>query len=246
MKYFKDLTKELKNKRDLEQKLNFYQNFIEQKLSENDLLSALNKCQSALTLRKENKELGFEIYLKKFNTLNEQIIQKILELRNSYEVKLLNMNYLTLTPENLEDVLKKYVRIKNELIKEKNRTLLNDINQRINLILDYIKKSYELLGIYNILNYNQAIETTSSLILKAKSDNLSIFQNFFGKLQIELVKKKIDEIGSCSDLISLYDLSKKCLINEYELESIIKEMVMEKDSWIRVYIKETKTVIFEE
>jgi len=246
MKYFKDLTKELKNKRDLEQKLNFYQNFIEQKLSENDLLSALNKCQSALTLRKENKELGFEIYLKRFNSLNEQINQKILELRNSYEVKLLNMNYLTLIPENLEDVLKKYVRIKNELINEKNRTLLNDINQRINLILDYIKKSYELLGIYNILNYNQAIETTSSLILKAKSDNLSIFQNFFVKLQTELVKKKINEIGSSSDLISLYDLSKKCLINEYELESIIKEMVMEKDSWIRVYIKETKTVIFEE
>jgi len=246
MKYFRELTKESKSKKDIEQKLDFYQNFIEQKLSENDLLSALNKCQSALTLRRENKDFGFGTYVKRFNELNELINQKILEFRNSYEVKLLNMNYITLTSENLEEVLKKFVNIKNQILKEKSKALLEDINQRINFILDYIKKSYELLGIYDILNYNQVIETTSSLILKAKSDNLDIFRTFFEKLQSELVKKKVNEIGASSDIISLYDLSKKCLINEYELEKIIKTMIKEKDSWIRVYIKETKTVIFEE
>ncbi|MBA7495681.1 hypothetical protein ES702_06270 [subsurface metagenome] len=246
MKYFRELTKEFKSKKDIEQKLDFYQNFIEQKLSENDLLSALNKCQSALTLRRENKDFGFGTYVKRFNELNELINQKILEFRNSYEVKLLNMNYITLTSENLEEVLKKFVNIKNQILKEKSKALLEDINQRINFILDYIKKSYELLGIYDILNYNQVIETTSSLILKAKSDNLDIFRTFFEKLQSELVKKKVNEIGASSDIISLYDLSKKCLINEYELEKIIKTMIKEKDSWIRVYIKETKTVIFEE
>ncbi len=246
MKYFRELTKEFKSKKDIEQKLNFYQNFIERKLSENDLLSALNKCQSALTLRRENKDFGLGPYLQRFNELNELINQKILEFRNSYEIKLLNMNYITLNPENLEEVLKKYVSIKNQILKEKNKSLLEDINQKINLILDYIKKSYELLGIYNFLNYNQVIETTSSLILKAKSDKLNIFSNFFEKLQSELVKKKVNEVGASSDIMSLYDLSQECLINEYELEKIIKKMIKEKDSWIRVYIKETKTVIFEE
>ena len=246
MKYFRELTKEFKSKKDIEQKLDFYQSFIEQKLSENDLLSALNKCQSALTLRKENNDLGFGTYLKRFNELNELINQKILELRNSYEIKLLNMNYITITPENLEEVLKKYVNIKNQILKEKSKSLLEDINQKINLILEYIKKSYELLGIYDILNYSRVIETTSSLILKAKSDNLKIFSDFFEKLQSELVKKKVNEIGASSDIMSLYDLSQECLINEYELEKIVNEMIKEKDSWIRVYIKETKTIIFEE
>ena len=141
MKQVKDTSKGLRHKRELEKNLKFHLNFIEQKLSDKDLISALNKCESALTLIKENQTLGLKDYFNKFTAISNLINQKISELRKSYENELEKMRRSKITQDNLEEVLKKYVHIKNQIAQEKGQSLLEDLNQNIDLNLEFIIRS---------------------------------------------------------------------------------------------------------
>lgn len=244
MKKIKDISKESKDKKEQENSLKFHLSFIEQKLAEGDLSSALNKCESALTLINENLKPGSKEYFNKFTAISGLINRKIAELRESYMNKIENLKYRKISTDNLEDTLKSYVIIKNQIAKEKNPSILDDLNQKIDVNLEFIKKSYGLIGIYDILNYENVIESTYSLIWKSKSENLTHFRNFFENMQNDLIKQRINEIGHEVEKISILDLSQKCLIDEYELEKIVKEMVQEEDNMIKVFVENSKVVIF--
>jgi len=244
VKQVKDTSKGLRRKRELEKNLKFHLNFIEQKLSDKDLISALNKCESALTLIKENQKLGLKDYFNKFTAISNLINQKISELRKLYENELEKMRRSKITQDNLEEVLKKYVNIKNQIAQEKGQSLLEDLNQNIDLNLEFIKKSYGLIGIYDILNYDNVIESTYSLIWKAKSENLTNFRRFFEEMQNNLIKLRINEIGTSVEKISIFELSDKCLVDEYQLEPIVREMVKDENSLVKVFVENPKMVVF--
>ena len=244
MKQVKDTSKGLRHKRKIEKNLKFHLNFIEKKLSDKDLISALNKCESALTLIKENQKLGLKEYFNKFTAISNLINQEISEMRKSYEIILEKMRYAKITQENLEEVLRKYVKIKNQIAQEKNHSLLEDLNQNIDLNLEFIKKCYGLIGIYDILNYDNVIESIYSLIWKTKSENLINFRRFFEEMQNALIKLRINEIGTNVEKISIFELSDKCLVDEYQLEHIIREMVRDENSLVKVFVENSKIVVF--
>ncbi|MHA1916438.1 MAG: hypothetical protein ACW97V_18965, partial [Promethearchaeota archaeon] len=142
-----------KKKKDLIGEINYYQSIILKKVENGEYSSALEKVQSALTLLEEHQEyFNVEKELHNFYELNKNIRTEFLNQKMVYQRRFNNLLREKLTETNLENFSKLLAMLKNEVDSNLERLNLEDISTDIIKYFKFIKKLYEILSCYRVLN----------------------------------------------------------------------------------------------
>ncbi|MHA2393996.1 MAG: hypothetical protein ACXAEX_18845 [Promethearchaeota archaeon] len=232
-----------KNKGDLVEELNYYRSNILKEVESGDFNSALDKIGSAMVLLEEYQDyFNIEKEFHNFLELDEKIQDELLNKRRIYIRRFNNLMKEKINEANLENFSKLLAMLKNDVDKNSDIYNLEDISIKITKYFKYIKRIYEILSCYKVLNYNDACGRIFDFVKDIKSEDfpnlkfliLSVYQN--------LLNFKISEFSKEYDKISIATLSKKMDINSEKLVDFITLIMKQPKSSIRDYSSETQEV----
>ena len=234
-----------KDKKDLLQELDIYQEMILKKLQELDLTSAMKKVKSAITLIQENQEyFNLDPELSKFL----QIQQKVNQEREFHYDKILrrynNLLNEELSEENLDNFCKLLAMLKEEVDGDNSKFGLNEIQDKINEYFFYIKKMYILINSYKILEYQKA----SSKILNFAQEIKSVhYQNLKGltlTLYRNLVTEQLISLSKSHHSITINELSQELNVMPEDVVKVINLIQNKINTPIEKFDYKAELVIF--
>ncbi|MFX1298613.1 MAG: type II toxin-antitoxin system ParD family antitoxin [Promethearchaeota archaeon] len=235
----------LKSKKDLVNELNYYKSFILKRIKNGDYNSALEKVRSALILLEEHQSIyNIKKQLLDFYELYKQVLSELSNHRMIYERRFNNLLREKLNESNLENFSKLLAMLKNEVDNNQDKYNLSDISANINKYFKFIKKMYEILSCYKILNYHDASDKIFEFVREIKSENFPNLKMLILLTYQNLICDKLDKFSKEFEKLSLSILSKKMAINQKQLINFINLIKDQPKSPIQDYISRTQEVIF--
>ena len=234
-----------KNKRDLIEELDFYKSIILKKVKIGDFNSALEKVRSALVLLEEHENVfNLEKELLNFYELNKQVNKELLQHKMIYERRFNNLMREKLNESNLENFSKLLAMLKSEVDQNLDKCNLEDISDNITKYFKYIKKLYEILSCYKVLNYHDASEKIFEFVKDIKPENFPNLKLLISLVYQNLLNYKLSEFSKVYDKVSVSTLSNRMAINQDRLVDFINLIMKQPKSPIKNYISDTREVYF--
>jgi hypothetical protein len=234
-----------KNKRDLIEEVDFYKSIILKKVKNGDYNSALVKIRSALVLLEEHKN---EFNLKKefhdFYKLNKQINEELSTHRMIYERRFNNLLREKLNESNLENFSKLLAMLKGEVDQNLYRYDLEDIRNNIVKYFKYIKRLYEILSCYKVLNYHEASGKIFEFVNDIKVENFPNLKLLISMLYQNLLNYRLSKFSEEYDKLSISTLSNRLEIDQEKLIDFIALIMKQPKSPIMNYTTDTNEVFF--
>lgn len=242
---FNSKVENFKNKKNLVEELNYYKSIILKKVKNGDYNSALEKVRSALILLQEHKEtFNTEKELLDFYDLSKRIQMELNGHRMTFERRFNNLLREKLDETNLESFSKLLAMLKNDVDHNLDRYHLQDINIKITKYFKYIKKMYEILSCYKILNYYDASDKIFEFVRDIKCENFPNLKMLISLTYQNLISNKLSEFSREFDKLSLSNLSKKMAMNQEQLCDFINILKKQPKSPVQDYIPQTEEIIF--
>ncbi len=234
-----------KNKKDLVEELNYYKSLIIKKIKEGDYNSALEKVRSALILLKEHQDsFNIKKELYDFYDLANRIRSDLGDHRIIYERRFNNLLREKLNESNLENFSKLLAMLKNEVDQNLDKYNLGDISANINKYFRFIKKMYEVLSCYRVLNYHNACDKILEFVKEIKSENFPNLKMLISLTYQNLIEDKLFEFSKEFDKLPISTLSNKMAINQNQLMNFINLIKEHPRSPIQDYKSRTQEIVF--
>ena len=242
---FNSKIENFKNKKKLIEELNYYKSIILKKVKSGDYDSALEKVRSALILIQEHKEsFNTEKELLDFYKLSQQIQSELNDHRIIYERRFNNLLREKLDETNLENFSKLLAMLKNDVDHNLDRYHLQDISTEITKYFKYIKKVYEILSCYKVLNYHDASDKIFEFVRDIRCENFPNLKILISLTYQNLVSNKLNEFSKEFDRLTLSNLSKKMAMNQEQLCDFINIIKKQPKSPVQDYLPKTQEIIF--
>ena len=234
-----------KDKKDLVQELDIYQEMILKKIEESDLISAIKKVKSALILIHESQEyFDLDQELSTFLQLQQKVIQ---ERRFHYDKIMRRYNNLLkeeLNESNLDNFCKLLAMLKEEVDGSNSKFGLGEIQNKINEYFYFIKKMYILINSSKILEFQKA----SNEILKFAQEIKSVdYQNLRGltlTLYRNLITEQLTNLSKSRDSITINELSQELNVIPEDALRIVNLIQNSINSPIERFDYKSELVIF--
>ncbi|MFX0023441.1 MAG: type II toxin-antitoxin system ParD family antitoxin [Candidatus Hermodarchaeota archaeon] len=234
-----------KNKKDLIEELDYYKSLIVKKIKEGDYNSALEKVRSALILLEEHQDsFSIKKQLLEFQELAYRVRSDLLNHRIVYERRFNNLLKEKLNESNLENFSKLLAMLKNDVDHNLDKYNLGDISTNINKYFRFIKKMYEILSCYKVLNYYDASDKILEFVKEIKSENFPNLKMMILLTYQNLIKDRLFEFSKEFDKIPISTLSKKMAINQNQLMNFINLIRDQPRSPIEDYRSRTQEIVF--
>ena len=234
-----------KNKKDLIEELDFYKSIILKKINDGEINSASEKVNSAKVLIEEHEDsFDLEKHRSEFDELRNKITVELSKYRMLYQRRFNNLLKERLSESNLENFSKLLAMLKNDIEHNLEEYNLMDISASISNYFRFIKKIYEILSCYKVLNYHDASNKILEFVRDIKSEdfpNLKVLISFIYK---NLINNRLFEFSKNCEKLSLSELSKKMAINQERLLNYINLIKKQHKSPIKDYIPTSQEVIF--
>ncbi|UCD01153.1 MAG: hypothetical protein JSV23_09760 [Promethearchaeota archaeon] len=235
----------IKSKRDLIKELSYYKSIILKKIKNGDYNSALEKVRSALVLLQEHRDsFNIEKELHEFYEVNKKVRDELLNHRMIYERRFNNLLREKLNESNLENFSKLLAMLKNDVDHNLGKYNLTDISANITKYFKFIKKMYEILSCYKVLNYYDASDKIFEFVREIKSENFPNLKMLISLTYQNLITNRLAEFSKEFDKLTLFALSKKMAINQDQLIDFINLIKEQPKSPIQDYISGTQEIIF--
>ncbi|MFW9876591.1 MAG: hypothetical protein ACFFG0_26140 [Candidatus Thorarchaeota archaeon] len=206
---------------------------------------ALEKVRSALILLEEHKEIfNLKKELFEFYELKKQINSKLSKLRMIFENRFKNLSREKLNESNLENFSKLLAMLKSEVDKNLDKYDLADISDNITKYFRFIKRLYEILCCYKVLNYHDASDKIFEFAKDIKNENFSNLKLLISLVYQKLLNYKLLEYSKEFEKISISTLSTRMAISQDRLVDFIKLIMKQPKSPIKNYISDTQEVYF--
>ncbi|MFW9969767.1 MAG: type II toxin-antitoxin system ParD family antitoxin [Candidatus Odinarchaeota archaeon] len=234
-----------KNKKDLVQELSYYKSLIIKKIKEGDYNSALEKVRSALVLLEEHQEsFNIEKQLIEFSDLVQKVKSELSDHRIIYERRFNNLLKEELNETNLENFLKLLAMLKNDVDQNLDKYNLRDISGNINKYFRFIRKMYEILSCYRVLNYHDASDKIFEFVKEIKFENFPNLKNLILLIYQNLITNRLYEFSKEFDKLPISILSQKMDISPNQLMNLINLIRNQPRSPIQDYKSRTQEIIF--
>lgn len=234
-----------KNKKDLIAELNYYKSIILKKVKGGDYHSALEKVRSAIVLIQEHQEsFNIENELIDFYELSKKVQSELKNHRMIYERRFKNLQREKLSESNLENFSKLLAMLKSDVDKNLEKYNLEDICLNITKYFKFIRKLYEILSCYKVLNYHNASEKIFDFVKDVKAENFPNLKFLISSVYQNLLKYRLSEFSKDFERVPISTLSKKMAINQDSLVDFINLIMKQPKSPIKGYIPETQEVYF--
>ncbi len=234
-----------KHKKDLIEELNYYKSIILKKINDGEINSASEKVNSAKTLIEEHQDsFDLEHQGLEFDDLRDKITTELQKYRMLYQRRFNNLLKERLSESNLENFSKLLAMLKNDIDHNLDKYNLMDISASISNYFRFIKKIYEILSCYKVLNYHDASDKIFDFVRDIKSEDLPNLKVLISSIYKNLINNRLFEFSKECDKLSLSDLSKKMSINQERLLDFITLIKKQRRSPIKDYIPTTQEVIF--
>jgi hypothetical protein len=234
-----------KHKKDLIEELDFYKSIILKKLDDGEINSASEKVNSAKILIDEHLDcFELEQQICEFDDLRDEINTELSKYRMLYERRFHNLLKERLNESNLENFSKLLAMLKNDIDHNLDKYNLMDISSSINNYFRFIKKIYEILSCYKVLNYHDASEKIFEFVRDIKSKDFPNLKVLISSIYKNLINNRLFEYSKECEKLTLSDLSKKMAINQERLLNFINFIKNQRVSPIKDYIPTTQEVIF--
>ncbi len=234
-----------KNKKDLIEELDYYKSIILKKIKNGDYNSALEKVRSALVLIEEHKNaFNIEKEIREFYEINKKVRDELLTHRITYERRFNNLIKEKLSETNLEDFTKLLAMLKNEVDQNMNKYHLQDISLNITKYFKFIKKMYEILSCYKVLNYHDASDKIFEFVKEIKVENFPNLKRLISLTYQNLIRNRLFQCSKEYDKLSISALSKRMAMDQEQLLEIINLIQKQPKSPIQNYIPKTQEIIF--
>jgi len=242
---FNSKVENFKKKKNLFEELNYYKSIILKKVKSGDYNSALEKVRSALILIQEHKDVfSTEKELLDFYELSKQIQSELKNHRMVYERRFNNLLREKIDETNLESFSKLLAMLKNEVDHNLDKYHLQDISTKITQYFKYIKKMYEILSCYKILNYHDASDKIFEFVRDIKSENFPNLKMLISLTYQNLIRNRLFEFSKNFDKLSLSNLSNKMAMNQDQLYDFINIIKKQPKSPVQDYIPKTQEIVF--
>jgi len=242
---FNSKVENFKKKKNLFEELNYYKSIILKKVKSGDYNSALEKVRSALILIQEHKDVfSTEKELLDFYELSKQIQSELKNHRMVYERRFNNLLREKIDETNLESFSKLLAMLKNEVDHNLDKYHLQDISTKITQYFKYIKKMYEILSCYKILNYHDASDKIFEFVRDIKSENFPNLKMLISLTYQNLIRNRLFEFSKDFDKLSLSNLSNKMAMNQDQLHDFINIIKKQPKSPVQDYIPKTQEIVF--
>lgn len=234
-----------KSKRDLIEELNYYKSIILKKVKNGDYNSALEKVRSALILLEEYKDsYNIEKELLEFYGLSKQVQSELKNHRRIYERRFNNLLREKLDESNLENFSKLLAMLKNDVDHCLDKYNLQDISANINKYFKFIKRMYEILSCYKVLNYHNASDKIFEFVREIKSENFPNLKMLISLTYQNLISNRLFQFSKEFDRLTLSTLSKKMAIEQEQLIDFLNLIKNRPKSPIQDYISRTQEIVF--
>ncbi|MFX1568268.1 MAG: hypothetical protein ACFFCV_07860 [Promethearchaeota archaeon] len=242
---FNSKVENFKNKKNLIEELNYYKSIILKKVKNGDYNSALEKVRSALILLQEHKEsFNIEKELLDFYNLSEQIQSELNGHRMIYKRRFDNLLREKLNETNLENFSKLLAMLKNDVDHNLDRYHLQDLSIKITKYFKYIKKMYEILSCYKILNYYDASDKIFEFVRDIRGENFPNLKMLISLTYQNLISHKLYEFSKDFNKLTLSNLSKKMAMNQEQLSDFINIIKKQPKGPVQDYLPKTQEIIF--
>jgi hypothetical protein len=236
-----------KSKKHLIEELSYYKSIILKKVKSGDYNSALEKLRSAIILVKDHQEsFNLEHELFDFYELNRTVQVELTNHRMIYERRFNNLMREKLNESNLENFSKLLAMLKSEVDQNLEKYNLEDICMNINKYFKFIKRLYEILSCYKVLNYHDASEKIFDFVKEVKNENFPNLKFLISSVYQNLLNCRLSEFSKEFEKIPISTLSKKMAINQDRLVNFLNLIMKQPKSPIKGYISETQEVYFKE
>ncbi|MHA2037540.1 MAG: hypothetical protein ACW98X_13980 [Promethearchaeota archaeon] len=234
-----------KSKKDLIEELSYYKSIILKKVKSGDYNSALEKVRSALILIQDHQDsFNIKNELNDFYELNKIVKVELQNHRKVYERRFNNLLREKLNESNLENFSKLLAMLKNEVDQNLEKYNLEDIGINIKKYFKFIRRLYEILSCYKVLNYHDASEKIFDFVKDVKSENFPNLKYLISSVYQDLLNYRLNEYSKEFDKVSISTLSKKMAINQDSLVNFINLIMKQPRSPVKGYISETQEVYF--
>ncbi len=234
-----------KQKKDLIEELNYYKSVILKKINDGEINSATEKVNSAKILIEEHQDsFDLEKQRLEFSDLRDKITIELQKYRIIYQRRFNNLLKERLNESNLENFSKLLAMLKNDIDHNLDKYNLMDISASISNYFRFIKKIYEILSCYKVLNYHDASGKIFDFVRDIKSEDFPNLKVLISSIYKNLINNRLFEFSRDCDKLSLSDLSKRLSINQKRLLDYIALLKNQYKSPIKDYIPTTQEVIF--
>jgi len=234
-----------KNKKDLLQELDLYQEMILRKMDELDLISAMKKVKSAITLIQENQQyFNLDQELSKFMKLHQNVIKEKLYHRDRIIRKYDNLLNEDLTEDNLNNFCKLLAMLKEQVDEGSDKFGLDEIQNRINDYFHCIKKMYILISSYKILEFQKASSEILKFVQEIKSGEFKNLKGLTLTLYRNLITDQLNKISKSRDYITITELSHELNIQPKDLVKLISLINEDINNPIRKFDSMTELILF--
>jgi len=241
----KDNLESLTSKKELIKELDYYKSLIIKKVKNGDYYSALEKVRSALVILEEHRDkYNIKKELIEFYELSKKVVSELSNHRRIYERRFNNLLRERLNESNLENFSKLLAMLKNEVDNNLEKYNLWDISSKINKYFKFIKKMYEILSCYRVLNYHDASDKILEYVREIKSENFPNLKMLTSLTYQNLLRNRLFEFSKEFDKLSISDLSKKMAINQSQLINFINLIKTQPKSPIQDFKSRTQEIIF--
>jgi len=134
--------------------------------------------------------------------------------------------------------------LKNEVDHNLEKYNLWDISSKINKYFKFIKKMYEILSCYRVLNYHDASDKILEYVREIKSENFPNLKMLTSLTYQNLLRNRLFEFSKEFDKLSISALSKKMAINQNQLINFINLIKEQPKSPIQDFKSRTQEIIF--
>jgi len=242
---FNNKLESFRNKKDLIGELNFYKAIILKKVKSGDYNSALEKVRSAIVLIQDHQEFfNIEDKLIDFYDLNKRVQSELVNHRMIYERRFNNLLREKLNESNLENFSKLLAMLKNDVDQNAEKYNLEHIGTNITKYFKFIKKIYEILSCYKVLNYHNATEKIFDFVKDVKGENFPNLKVLISSVYQNLLNYRLSEYSKEFEKVSISTLSKKMAINQDSLVNFINVIMKQPKSPVKGYVSETQEVYF--
>jgi hypothetical protein len=234
-----------KNKKDLVEELDYYKSLILKKIKSGDYNSALEKVRSALILLEEHQStFNIRKELNEFSAINSKVRDELSYHRMIYERRFNNLLKEKLNESNLENFSKLLAMLKSEVDHNIYKYNLQDISIKITNYFKYIKRMYEILSCYKILNYHDASDKIFQFVRDIKFENFPNLKKFISLTYQNLLCEKLSEFSKECNKLKLSSLSERMAISQEQLFDFINIIQKRPKSPVQDYDTRTQEIIF--
>ena len=179
-------------------------------------------------------DIDFNISLNKKSFLEREPIWVKCQVRNNGS-----------TPQNVLSVKHPIIRgMVFYLISEDPNSYLQDISINITRYFKFIKKMYEILSCYKVLNYHDASDKIFEFVRDIKTENFPNLKRLISLTYQNLVRNRLCQCSKDCDKLSISTLSKRMAMDQEQLIEFINLIQKQPKSPIQNYISRTQEIVF--